>query len=188
MKIESFKDGILKIDGQTMSIAEAFKTYPKEVRGIYTFVNNAIREMERQDEILHVENIEKIRQIKGKVKDSLQGSMYELLKDTKGVEDARSVIISHLPLIDERIENVLKEEGYTAGYTLDYGYHYFPEKQFEGISYEEGEYESLLVTLGEGKGDNWWCVLFPPLCLIEAEESDTVEYKFFLQELMEKYL
>ncbi len=69
MKIESFKDGILKIDGQTMSIAEAFKTYPKEVRGIYTFVNNAIREMERQDEILHVENIEKIRQIKGKVKE-----------------------------------------------------------------------------------------------------------------------
>ena len=133
-------------------------------------------------------NSEYDQAIKGKVKDSLQGSMYELLKDTKGVEDARSVIISHLPLIDERIENVLKEEGYTAGYTLDYGYHYFPEKQFEGISYEEGEYESLLVTLGEGKGDNWWWVLFPPLCLIEAEESDTVEYKFFLQELMEKYL
>jgi len=49
-------------------------------------------------------------------------------------------------------------------------------------------YESLLVTLGSGKGDNWWCVLFPPLCLLEAEESDKIEYKFFVQELIEKYL
>ena len=48
--------------------------------------------------------------------------------------------------------------------------------------------ESLLITLGEGKGDNWWCVLFPPLCLVEAEESSEVEYKFFIQELIEKYL
>jgi len=61
-------------------------------------------------------------------------------------------------------------------------------KEFNGITYEEGMYESLLVTLGEGKGDNWWCVLFPPLCLLEAEESDEVEYKFFIQELIEKYL
>ena len=44
------------------------------------------------------------------------------------------------------------------------------------------------MTLGEGKGDNWWCVLFPPMCLMEAEESEEVEYKFFIQELIEKYL
>lgn len=126
--------------------------------------------------------------IKGKVKDSLQNSMYELLKNTKGVEEARKVITSNLPLIDQRIKNVLEAVGYQEGYTIDYGYHYFPEKQFEGISYEEGNYESVLVTLGKGEGDNWWCVLFPPLCLIEAEESDSVEYQFFLQELIEKYL
>ena len=49
-------------------------------------------------------------------------------------------------------------------------------------------YESLLVTLGSGEGNNRWCGLFPPLCLLEAEESEEVEYKLFIQELIEKYL
>ena len=65
---------------------------------------------------------------------------------------------------------------------------YFPEKEYKGTIYEEGEYESLLITLGSGEGNNWWCVLFPPLCLIEAEESEEVEYSFFIKELFEKYL
>ena len=66
---------------------------------------------------------------------------------------------------------------------------YFPQKEFKGVTYEEGYYESLVVTLGSGSGDNWWCVLFPPLCLLEAEESekDDVEYQFFVKELIDKY-
>ena len=67
---------------------------------------------------------------------------------------------------------------------------YFPKKKYKGITYKEGNYESLVITLGEGAGDNFWCVLFPPLCLIEADETsnDNVEYKFFVKELIDKYL
>ena len=57
------------------------------------------------------------------------------------------------------------------------------------IKYKEGNYESLVVTLGDGSGDNFWCVLFPPLCLLEAEDTNNeVEYKFFVKELIDKYL
>ncbi|MBO5530582.1 MAG: stage II sporulation protein R [Bacilli bacterium] len=58
------------------------------------------------------------------------------------------------------------------------------------MTYKEGNYESLVVTLGEGKGDNFWCVLFPPLCLLEAEDnsSSEIEYKFFVKELIDKYI
>lgn len=80
------------------------------------------------------------------------------------------------------------EEKYNLDYKINFGENYFPEKEFNGVTYEEGYYESVLVTLGKGEGDNWWCVLFPPLCLLEAEESDEVEYKFFVQELIDKYL
>ena len=46
----------------------------------------------------------------------------------------------------------------------------------------------VIMSLGEGKGDNWWCVLFPPLCLLEAEESTEVEYTSYVKELLDKYL
>ena len=73
---------------------------------------------------------------------------------------------------------------------IHYGLNYFPKKEYKGVIYEEGYYESLVVTLGNGNGDNWWCVLFPPLCLLEAQETNTqdVEYKFFVQDLIDKYM
>lgn len=133
-------------------------------------------------------NSEYDQTVKQMVKQELQTDMYELLQDTKGIKEARSVIVNQLSNIDQKINHLLEGIGYREGYTIDYGYHYFPDKEFEGITYEEGEYESLLITLGKGEGDNWWCVLFPPLCLVEVEENDSVEYKFFLQEFFEKYL
>ena len=56
---------------------------------------------------------------------------------------------------------------------------------------DRGYYESLVVTLGSGEGKNWWCVLFPPLCFLDAEETrqkEEVEYKFFIKEIIDKYL
>ena len=126
------------------------------------------------------------QQIKEKVSNLLKSEMYYLLKDIKDVEQARKIINNNLNNIDNNIYSLLKKENYDLGYKLNYGQNYFPEKTYKGITYEEGYYESVLVTLGSGEGNNWWCVLFPPLCLIEAEESEEVEYKCFIQELFEK--
>lgn len=133
-------------------------------------------------------NSEYDQQIKAKVKEILQTTTYELLKDTKGSEEAEKIIQANLSLIDNRINDLLVKENYNLGYEINFGLNYFPNKEFKGVTYKEGYYNSLLVTLGSGEGDNWWCVLFPPMCLIEAEESEEVEYKFFIQELIEKYL
>ena len=80
------------------------------------------------------------------------------------------------------------EEDYDKDFVVHFGDNYFPEKEYKGVHYEEGDYESLVVTIGEGKGDNWWCVLFPPLCLLEAEENETddVEYQFFVMKMLDK--
>ena len=61
-------------------------------------------------------------------------------------------------------------------------------KMFKNVVYEDGFYESIVVSIGEAKGDNWWCVLFPPLCLLEGEDNDTsdVEYQFFVTKMLEK--
>jgi stage II sporulation protein R len=75
-------------------------------------------------------------------------------------------------------------------YNLNYGDNYFPEKSYKGVKYPSGTYESLVVTLGSGKGENWWCVLYPPLCMMDNKESNlnNVEYASFIEELFNKYL
>ena len=124
------------------------------------------------------------QQIKYKVSDYLKSEMYMLLKDTKIKEEKNKIIEKNINKIDNNIYTILKKENYNLGYTINYGKNYFPEKKYKGMTYEEGYYDSLLVTLGKGEGENWWCVLFPPLCLIEAEESTEVEYNFFLFDIV----
>ena len=126
------------------------------------------------------------QEIKSKVKEELQTSMYDLLKDTKTSTEAKKTIEDNLEKIDKDINNLLIKEKYNKGYVVNFGYNYFPEKEYKGITYEEGYYKSLLVTLGEGKGDNWWCVLFPPLCLIE-EDNEENEYKSLVKEVLDKF-
>lgn len=126
--------------------------------------------------------------LKTKVREDLQLYMFELLKNTKGIEQARVVLDQNLEQINQRVANTLQKNDSQMNFDINFGLNYFPQKEYKGIIYPAGQYESLLITLGEGKGDNWWCVLFPPLCLMEAEESDEVEYKSFFQELIEKYL
>ena len=110
------------------------------------------------------------------------------LENAKSSKQARNLITSNMDNFNDILAEEMKDKEYS--YTIDYGMHPFPEKKYKGITYEAGEYESLLVTLGSGEGDNWWCVLFPPLCLLEAEETTNtsdIEYKSFIKEIIEKY-
>ena len=126
---------------------------------------------------------------KEELRKDIQEYMQNLLKGTDNIKEARTIINKNLKNIDEEVDNYLTEIEYNEDYDINFGLNYFPQKEYKGIIYNEGLYESLLITLGEGKGNNWWCVLFPPLCLLEAEETETdeVEYKSFAKEIIEKY-
>ena len=138
--------------------------------------------------ILANSNDKEDQDIKMQVKDEVQKELYNILSNTKTIDEARNTLINNLDNIDLTVKNVLIKEKYDLGYKINFGYNYFPKKEFKGINYDEGMYESLLITLGKGEGDNWWCVLFPPLCLLEATESTDVEYKSFVKEMLDKYL
>lgn len=128
--------------------------------------------------------------VKIQVRNEVQNKVLELLKDTSTIENTRKILLEHKEELSKIVNDKLKDIGYNKKYTINYGYNYFPKKKYKGITYKDGNYESLVITLGEGKGENFWCVLFPPLCLIEADETnnDNVEYKFFVKELIDKYL
>lgn len=161
---------------------------------LYTFIssmlneNNIISEDAIRVRVIANSNSSYDQEIKMSVKEEVTDEMYKLLKDVKGVDEARNVINSNLNLLDNNINSLLKSKNYNLGYDINFGYNYFPKKVYKGIEYEDGYYESLVVTLGAGEGDNWWCVLFPPVCMIEATDSDDVEYTTLVQDLFSKYL
>ena len=150
--------------------------------------NNLIPDDAIRIRVIANSNSEYDQKIKVKVKEQIEYDMYNILKDTNNIEDARVIIKNNLPLVENDIYNTLQNENYKLPFNVNFGLNYFPEKEYKGIKYKEGYYESVVVTLGEGLGDNWWCVLFPPLCALEAEESSDVEYTTLTKEIINKYL
>ena len=122
--------------------------------------------------------------IKEQVKDYLETDIYTILKDTNNIETARNIINTNIPNIESNINNIFKDNNYNIPYQVNFGYNYFPEKTYQGKIYEAGDYESLVIYIGEAKGDNWWCVLFPNFCLIDINED--TEYKSYFKELINK--
>lgn len=124
--------------------------------------------------------------MKVKVKDYLEKNTYELLRNEKDIESARNLIQENIPNMEKNITKIFDENKYNMNYKINYGYNYFPEKEYRGITYNEGYYESIVISIGEGKGDNWWCVLFPNLCLADIENTTDKEYKSWVLETINK--
>ena len=135
-------------------------------------------------------NTPKDQLLKNNVKTNIELDIENDLKNSKTINESRTILKNNIPKYKKTINQFLKQNKTNQKYKIDYGNHYFPEKTYKGVKYKEGNYESLLITLGEGKGDNWWCVLFPPICSLEAQETgdNSVEYSFYVKELIEKYL
>lgn len=117
------------------------------------------------------------------IKKELEPVITNILSTSNSLDETRKEIKNNM----YEVKNILNK--YDTEYIINYGLNYFPEKNYKGVTYKSGEYESLVVTLGDGLGDNWWCVLFPPLCLLEASEDDydDITYTSYIKELIDKY-
>lgn len=126
--------------------------------------------------------------IKIQIRNILQNKILELTKDTNSIDEVRNTIEEHQKELYELTNNKLKELNYDKPFKMNYGFNYFPKKKYKGVTYKEGNYESLVVTLGDGEGDNFWCVIYPPLCMAEVDDNTSeTEYKFFIKEIIDKY-
>ena len=87
----------------------------------------------------------------------------------------REYIKGNLPQIESWAREVMDLEGVDYGVTASMGIRHIPAKYYGELFFPEGNYEALTITLGEGAGKNWWCVVFPPLCLVDSEDSSYSE-------------
>ncbi len=104
------------------------------------------------------------RQIRDKIVEQMN-QWVSALEDPQSLEQARALIRRHLPELNELVAGELQKRGIGYDYKVELGVVPFPTKMYGGTVYPAGDYEAVRVTLGAGKGQNWWCVLFPPLCL-----------------------
>lgn len=121
------------------------------------------------------------------IKNKIQIYLEDILKDSNSKQETERIIKKNIYSIEKEIETAIKELGSNTMYKINFGNNFFPQKEYKGITYESGFYDSLVITLGKGQGNNWWCVLFPPLCLIDETDLNDKEYKLFITELIEKY-
>ena len=109
--------------------------------------------------------------LKLKVRDEVIAAVTPLVDGCKTQAEAIAAIEKIIPDIEERASEKIKGEGY--GYSVKFllGEEYYPTKTYETCAFPKGKYVSLRVLIGEGEGENWWCCLFPPLCLSAATDS-----------------
>ena len=103
--------------------------------------------------------------LKLKVRDSVAALTAELTANAADLHAACASVEASLPLIEECARQTLEENGCYLPVRVELGYEKYPTKSYESICFPAGEYRSLRVLIGEAEGQNWWCVLFPQLCL-----------------------
>ena len=107
----------------------------------------------------------------------------DIMNNSNNIIEARKNINKNVPLIENSLNDL------NIKYKVSFGQNYFPTKTYLNNTYSEGNYESLVIYLDEAEGDNFWCVMFPPLCLIDInrENLDKVVYKSYAKEIINKY-
>ena len=114
------------------------------------------------------------QKLKREIRDKVNASITEWVTGIESKEEAMTIINSKINEVEAIVESELTNQGIKQSYEVGFEQVDFPTKLYGNLVYPAGEYQAVLITLGEGKGENWWCVLFPPLCFIDMDQSEAV--------------
>lgn len=106
--------------------------------------------------------------LKMEIKESVLEYMQGVLKDAKSVEETRELLLAHREHIYAIAENIVWENGYDYEINVFLEERYFPIKTYGNYTFPPGMYEAYCVEIGESQGKNWWCVMYPSLCFVDA--------------------
>jgi len=128
------------------------------------------------------------------LRDGVWHFMNELVNEASSMHEARSIISENLPAIENIANQIIIENHSRHDVSANLTSLNFPVMSYAGIIFPQGRYEALQIVVGSGFGNNWWCVMFPPMCLMEITQAEVVEVleetqdvlvrpRFFLTEL-----
>ena len=123
--------------------------------------------------------------LKYKVRDNLIEYMNKICEGVTSKEEVMNIANEHLNDFIEIAQNTVYENGFNYKVTAEIGNFSFPKKTYGDISLPEGMYDALRVKIGDANGQNWWCVMFPPLCFVNVSTGIVPDES---KELMKEYL
>ncbi|EOR24112.1 stage II sporulation protein R [Niallia alba] len=124
--------------------------------------------------------------LKRKVRDAVNEQITNWVSELTSKEAAKDLLKEKLPEIQEIAERVVEEEKANQAVNVTFDKVDFPTKLYGEFLYPAGQYDAILITLGEGEGANWWCVLFPPLCFLDFSNGVAVSDGFEEEKKEEK--
>lgn len=105
------------------------------------------------------------------VRDSLIKYMNDICSNVENKDEAISIANAHLDDFKQIALDTIKSQGYSYNVSVEIGNFDFPTKTYGDISFPSGYYDALRVNIGDAKGQNWWCVMFPPLCFVDVSSG-----------------
>ena len=146
----------ISISGEVKKISTASEDYKNKLIRFHVIANS---------------DSDEDQNLKLKVRDAVIDYLQPKLELSNSVEESESIIKSEYKELENISKNIILENGYKYDVSVGIDYSTFPTKQYSNVVLPAGEYKALRIIIGEGKGKNWWCVMFPPLCFVDEQSS-----------------
>ena len=150
----------ISISGEVKKISNASDDYKEKLIRFHVLANS---------------DSDEDQNLKLKVRDAVIDYLQPKLSKSKDIEESELIIKQEYEKIEEIGKNIILENGYNYDIKVGIDYSEFPTKKYSNVVLPAGEYKALRIIIGEGKGKNWWCVMFPPLCVPAADGIETDE-------------
>lgn len=124
--------------------------------------------------------------VKYKVKEGVVEALIPLLSDIETFDEAKAVMKENFELIEKTANQILAEQGFPYKAKANIDNEYFPTRTYDELTLEEGYYDALILRLGTGEGNNWWCLVYPAFCFTQTTNSNNIVYVSKIWELIKK--
>ena len=134
-------------------------------------------------------NLDIDQNVKYKIKDKVVEYLIPVLCECETKEQAENALRQNFDGIEKLANEILRQNGFFYSSHAKLCNEYFPTRRYQDLTLDEGFYDALILELGEAKGDNWWCVVYPPLCFVSANPTgEGVVYKSKILHIINKIL
>ena len=124
------------------------------------------------------------QEVKYKVRDGVVEALIPILSEVETFEEAKDVVVENFGLIQDVADRVLEENGFDYKSSVRLCEEEFPTRQYGDLTLEAGIYDSLIIDLGSGEGNNWWCLVYPAFCFTSSKNSTNYEYMSKILEII----